>query len=101
VPGEARGTPETCFLPSVPPILTRSEGRVLELIAAGSTTAQIATHLCVSHKAIEYHMHHLLWKFESRNRAGLVARAYTLGYLSGDAWPPVALLSCTEMKTLR
>jgi DNA-binding CsgD family transcriptional regulator len=72
------------------PRLTAREARVLELVAAGLTTGQIGGLLTVSAKDVEYHVGHLLQKFESRNRTGLVARAYALGYLEQLTWPPVA-----------
>ena len=38
-----------------------------------------------------YHVGNLLSKFGCGNRAGLVARAYVLGYLDSEAWPPKLL----------
>jgi DNA-binding CsgD family transcriptional regulator len=73
-----------------PPPLTSSEVRVLELVAVGLSTKVIARRLYISEKAVEYHIRHLLWKFDTRNRAGVVARAYVLGYLAPETWPPVA-----------
>jgi DNA-binding NarL/FixJ family response regulator len=71
------------------PLLTRRERPVLELVAAGWSTRRIAEWLCVSEQCITYHIGNLLAKFQSPNRAGLVSRAFVLGYLSTE-WPPRA-----------
>ena len=75
---------------AAPPVLTEREARVLELVAEGLATAEVAVRLHVSGKDVEYHLHNLLSKFESRNRTGLVSRAFALGYLSTQEWPPEA-----------
>jgi DNA-binding CsgD family transcriptional regulator len=72
------------------PILTRTEARILELVAAGLTNSQVASRLHVTTKDVEYHLGHLLSKFECSNRTGVVARAFVLGYLPAEGWPPVA-----------
>jgi DNA-binding CsgD family transcriptional regulator len=74
-------------LPWRRPHLTEREGRVLELLAAGLPTRDIATRLFVSRQAVTYHIGNLLAKFQTSNRAGLVARAYVLGLLA-PGWPP-------------
>jgi len=73
----------------VKPHLTPREARVLELIAEGLTTREMAGLLSVSPKDIEYHAGNLIMKFCVANRSGVVARAYVLGYLSRQ-WPPTA-----------
>lgn len=67
--------------------LTVRETEVLELVAAGATTAEVARRLFVSEQAVTYHIANLLSKFQGANRTELVARAFVLGVLDG-AWPP-------------
>jgi DNA-binding NarL/FixJ family response regulator len=71
------------------PRLTHRERPVLELVAAGWSTRRIAESLRVSDQCVTYHIGNLLAKFQSPNRAGLVSRAFVLGYLSPE-WPPRA-----------
>ncbi len=70
------------------PRLTTAEKTILELVAAGLCTGDIALELHVSRQAVAYHLGNLFRKVEVENRAGLVSKAYVLGYLSPDAWPP-------------
>lgn len=70
------------------PALTARECHVLELIAEGLSTRQIATTLFVTEQAVTYHVGNLLSKFGCGNRAGIVARAYVLGFLDHRSWPP-------------
>lgn len=85
----APGSRDEVFrLPTRAPDLTGSEARVLELAAAGLSTQQIASELYLSKKAVEYHVHHLLLKFATRNRAGMIARAFLLGFFLPKRWPP-------------
>jgi DNA-binding NarL/FixJ family response regulator len=72
----------------IPPSLTPRESVVLELVAEGRSTRQIAEMLYVSQQAITYHVGNLLSKFSCDNRAGLVGRAFIYGYLSPRTWPP-------------
>jgi DNA-binding CsgD family transcriptional regulator len=76
------------------PRLTDREETVLELIAQGGSTAQIACRLCVSNQTVTYHLGNLLAKFGASNRAGLVARAFVYGFLTADSWPPRAVTPC-------
>lgn len=72
----------------VPPVLTPRESLVLELVAEGHSTRQMAQTLIVSEQAITYHVGNLLSKFACENRAGLVSRAFIFGYLEAFTWPP-------------
>ncbi len=88
------GRPEARDSPLVeeshPGTLTPRELHVLELIATGMSTVEVAQCLYVSSKDVEYHIGHLLSKFQSKNRTGVVSKAYVLGYLLPEKWPPVA-----------
>lgn len=67
--------------------LTEREQEVLELLAEGRSTRDVAQSLFVSHQAVTYHLANLLGKFQCANRTGLVARAFVLGILN-PSWPP-------------
>jgi DNA-binding CsgD family transcriptional regulator len=70
--------------------LTAVEASLLELVAQGLTTAQIATRLHYSTSNVGYHLAGLGARFGTHNRTELVSRAYVLGCLRTDAWPPRA-----------
>lgn len=53
--------------------LTRRERQVLERIAEGGSTKEIANALGISPKTVEFHRSNLLRKFDARNAAQLVA----------------------------
>lgn len=72
------------------PILTKREVRVLELVATGLSSGEVARTLWVSAKDVEYHVSRLIRKFEAKNRTAVVSRAYVLGYLAPALWPPQA-----------
>jgi DNA-binding CsgD family transcriptional regulator len=69
-------------------VLTPRERSVLELVAGGHSTRAIGRRLYVSPQAVTYHIGNLHAKFECGNRAGLVARAFVLGFLTTSDWPP-------------
>ena len=54
------------------PVLTRREKEVLELIADGLTTQEIANKLFVSAATVETHRKNLLLKLEAKNVAAMV-----------------------------
>ncbi|MFF5720922.1 helix-turn-helix transcriptional regulator [Streptomyces buecherae] len=79
--------------PSRPVRKTRAlaplDARILEGIAAGASTIQLAAKLHLSRQGIEYRVSSLLRKHRVPNRAALVSRAYSTGVLTIGAWPPV------------
>ena len=70
------------------PALTRAECRVLELVASGLSSREIAAILTVSRQTVTYHIGHLLMKLDAKSRTGLVARAYAIGLIPPGDWPP-------------
>jgi len=80
-------TPErtTCAQPIT---LTKLSALVLEGVAAGASTTELASKLHLSPQGVEYHVTTMLRKFEASNRAALVARAYASGILTMGSWPP-------------
>jgi DNA-binding CsgD family transcriptional regulator len=67
--------------------LTDREEAVLEKLAEGKSTREVAECLYVSHQAVTYHVGNLLAKFRCASRTGAVARAFVLGILA-PTWPP-------------
>lgn len=71
-------------------LLTELDARILEGVAAGISTIGLATKLYLSRQGVEYHVGTMLKKFKAPNRAALVSRAYAMGVLASDMWPPRA-----------
>jgi len=76
----ARQTPKH-VLPH--PLSTR-EDSVLQLLAAGLSTAQIAEHMVLEHSTVKTHIEHNLKKLDAANRAQAIARAHALGLIRVD-----------------
>jgi DNA-binding NarL/FixJ family response regulator len=64
-----------------PSELTPREVEVLELVAKGSTNAEIAQLLGVSENTVKFHMKNILQKLHVRNRAEVVAYALRSGLI--------------------
>ena len=69
-------------------ILTELDARILEGIAAGESTARLASRLFLSRQGVEYHVATMLKKLKAPNRVALISKAYSLGALSIASWPP-------------
>ena len=64
--------------------LTTREVEILELVAAGSRNAEIATRLSRSPRTVEHHIESILAKLAVASRADAVAAARRLGLLAKD-----------------
>ncbi|UQA91713.1 PAS domain-containing protein [Streptomyces halobius] len=64
------------------------EARILALAAGGATTASIGTALGLTVDGVNYHLTRLARRWRVQGRTALVARAYVLGVLAPDRWPP-------------
>ncbi|GLW19477.1 hypothetical protein Stsp01_62200 [Streptomyces sp. NBRC 13847] len=64
------------------------EARILALAAGGATTAPIGTALGLTVDGVNYHLTRLARRWRVQGRTALVARAYVLGVLAADSWPP-------------
>ncbi len=62
--------------------LSPRETEVIELLASGATTPQIASELVISQSTVKTHIKHILEKLEARNRAEAVGKAAALGILN-------------------
>ncbi|WP_202233452.1 LuxR C-terminal-related transcriptional regulator [Actinacidiphila reveromycinica] len=69
--------------------LTRMEALVLEGVAAGMSTVQLASKLFLSRGGVEYHVSALMKNLEAANRSELVSRAYSAGLFRMGSWPPL------------
>lgn len=67
---------------------TQAEVRVLELVALGLPSREIAERLWISRQGVTYHIGNLFVKLRAKTRAGLVSRAYAAGLLDPNSWPP-------------
>ncbi|MFF7381311.1 PAS domain S-box protein [Streptomyces griseoluteus] len=72
------------------PTLTPAQLRIVTLLAAGRTNTGIAAELRLSRQTLDYHLSRLRHLLEAPTRPALVARAYVLGLLSPQMWPPQA-----------
>lgn len=61
--------------------ITTREQEVLTLIAYENTSQQIAVQLYISNHTVISHRKNLLEKLDVKNTAGLIRRAFELGFL--------------------
>jgi DNA-binding CsgD family transcriptional regulator len=57
--------------------LTAQQERIVELVLGGATNREIATHMSVSPRTVEYHLRNIFTKIGVRSRTELVARRTT------------------------
>jgi DNA-binding CsgD family transcriptional regulator len=76
--------------------LTRMEALVLEGVAAGMSTVQLASKLFLSRGGVEYHVSALMKNLEAANRSELVSRAYSAGLFRRGSWPPLVTEGLVE-----
>jgi DNA-binding CsgD family transcriptional regulator len=76
--------------------LNRTEALVLEGVAAGMSTVQLAARLFLSRGGVEYHVSALMKNFKAANRSEMVSRAYTAGLFSFGSWPPRVIVDFVE-----
>ena len=62
--------------------------RILEGVAAGSSSGRLSRELHLSSKTIDYHVRVMSDKLQAPNRVSLVSRAFVLRILRTDSWPP-------------
>ena len=62
-------------------ILTRREIDVLQEIASGYSTKEIAAHLFISENTVESHRQNLFSKLKAHNMAELIIKAIAAGYI--------------------
>ncbi|MGW7352581.1 LuxR C-terminal-related transcriptional regulator [Streptomyces sp. Z26] len=72
-------------------VFSHLDARILEGVASGSSTVQLAARLYLSRQGVEYHVGLMLRRMKVPNRAALVARAHSMGMLTVGSWPPRVL----------
>lgn len=70
--------------------LSRREIQVLEAVAEGLSSADVARRIGLSTQGVEYHVRKLMELLGVPTRPALVGRAYALGVLVPGLWPPRA-----------
>ncbi|MDG5803771.1 LuxR C-terminal-related transcriptional regulator [Streptomyces ossamyceticus] len=82
--------PDAVHSPTLTPATTLAEvpARILEGVATGLSTQQLASRLGLSSHGVEYHISAMLKKLQAPTRSALVARAYALDILVPHCWPP-------------
>jgi DNA-binding CsgD family transcriptional regulator len=68
--------------------LSELSARILEHVAAGMSSAQLARTLFLSKQGVDYHVTSLVRKLGAPNRTGMVSMAYATGVLLAAQWPP-------------
>jgi PAS domain S-box-containing protein len=86
-PERAEGVPGTRLAKMKKP-LTKMDALVLEGVASGMSTVQLASHLFLSRGGVEYHVSTLMRSLKAANRSALVSKAYSAGLFSIGIWPP-------------
>ncbi|WP_055532742.1 LuxR C-terminal-related transcriptional regulator [Streptomyces graminilatus] len=83
--------PDAVHSPQLTPAAALAEvpARILEGVAAGLSTQQLASRLGLSSHGVEYHVSAMLKKLKAPTRSALVARAYALDILVPHRWPPL------------
>jgi DNA-binding CsgD family transcriptional regulator len=69
-------------------LLSELDAKVLEGVAAGCSTVEMANKLFLSRQGVEYHVGAMLRRFKCANRSALVAKTYAQGVLTVGQWPP-------------
>ena len=59
-------------------VLTALDAKIMEGVAAGISSAQLASRLHMSRQGVEYHVGVMMRKLNALNRSALVSRAYSL-----------------------
>jgi DNA-binding CsgD family transcriptional regulator len=81
--GDDDGDPEP-GPPRTPELLTEREREVLNMVAMGMGSTQIASSLSVSTHTVETHVRHCLAKLGARNRAHAIALGVRAGEIRLD-----------------
>lgn len=76
--------------------LSKMNALVLEGVAAGMSTVQLAAKLFLSRGGVEYHVSTLMKNLKAANRSELVSKAYSAGLFSVGSWPPRVITDFVE-----
>lgn len=76
--------------------LNKMDALVLEGVAAGMSTVQLAARLFLSRGGVEYHVSALMKNLNAANRSEMVSKAYAAGLFSVGSWPPRVIADFVE-----
>lgn len=79
---------DSCGIPRARRMLKPTDARILEGMATGETTVQMAASLHLSRQGIEYHISRMFRHFRVTNRTALVSKAHSMGLFGVGGWPP-------------
>lgn len=79
---------EPQIVPARKKIFSPMHARILEGVAAGESTLQLATKLFLSRGGVEYHVASLLRRMKVTNRPALISKSYSMGVFALGQWPP-------------
>jgi DNA-binding CsgD family transcriptional regulator len=65
-----------------PPLITKRETEILQLVARGMTNSEIATSLVISRATVRSHLEHIYDKLEVHTRTAAVAWLNEIGRLN-------------------
>jgi PAS domain S-box-containing protein len=74
--------------PEQPPTLTARQRQILDLVASGLSTSEIARELRLSNVTVRNHLAHLLSEFDAHSRTEAIAAAQRLGLLAASPLGP-------------
>ncbi|HLY93506.1 MAG TPA: LuxR C-terminal-related transcriptional regulator [Gaiellaceae bacterium] len=74
--------------PIPPPVLTRRQREILELIATGMSTTEIADELTLSKETVRDHLRSLFKELHAHTRPQAIATARRLGLLAAPGLSP-------------
>ena len=77
-------------------LLSDMDARILEGVASGASTVQMAASLFLSRGGVEYHLTALLRRMKAKNRTALISKAYAMGYFDLGSWPPRVVAECVN-----
>jgi len=80
-------------------LLSELDARILEGVATGLTTVQLASQLYLSHQGIAYHIGAMMRRFGVANRTALASKAFASGIFRTDCWPPRVIPDHIRPKT--
>lgn len=76
------------------PVLTLREHEILEFIAQGLSTKEVAQHIDIAPRTVDRHVENVRLKLRARNRTHMVACAVMEGLLEVNMPPQDAPSSC-------
>lgn len=74
------------------PVLTSRELEILEFIAQGLSTKEVALHIDIAPRTVDRHIENIRLKLRAKNRTHMIACAVVAGLLQVDGYGPEPLI---------